>query len=108
MNKTGKTASWNKNIMWKNIKFQNSWSKWFENVPSSGKESKDGSKNYTEDIKKTLTQINSLLKKGTNLSKNQKDIFVFLSDKGLEKLTDMIKMENLEISKLSLLCLVNI
>jgi hypothetical protein len=75
--------------------------------PSSGKK-KDTSKNPIEDIKKTLTQINNLLKKGSNLSKNQKDIFVFLSDKGLEKLTDMIKMDNIEISKLSFLCLVNI
>ena len=33
---------------------------------------------------------------------------MFLSDKGLEKLTEMIKMDNVEISKLSFLCLVNI
>ena len=52
--------------------------------------------------------MNSILKKETNLSKNQKDIFVFLSDKGLEKLTDMIKSDNSEISKLSFQCLVNI
>ena len=61
-----------------------------------------------EEIKKTLNQINSLLKKESNLSKYQKDIFVFLSDKGIEKLTDMIKMDNLEISKLAFLCLMNI
>ena len=61
-----------------------------------------------EEIKKTLIQMNSILKKETNLSKNQKDIFVFLSDKGLEKLTDMIKSDNTEISKLSFQCLVNI
>ena len=61
-----------------------------------------------EEIKKTLIQMNSILKKETNLSKNQKDIFVFLSDKGLEKITDMIKSDNSEISKLSFQCLVNI
>ena len=61
-----------------------------------------------DEIKKTLIQMNSILKKETNLSKNQKDIFVFLSDKGLEKLTDMIKSDNSEISKLSFQCLVNI
>ena len=61
-----------------------------------------------DEIKKTLIQMNSILKKETNLSKNQKDIFVFLSDKGLEKLTDMIKSDNTEISKLSFQCLVNI
>ena len=77
-------------------------------LPSTGKKSKDASKNPSEDIKKTLTQINNLLKKGPNLSKNQKDIFVYLSNKGLEKLTEMIKMDNVEISKLSFLCLVNI
>ena len=43
-----------------------------------------------------------------NLSKYQKDIFVFLSDKGLEKLTNMIKMENIEIGKLAFSCLMNI
>ena len=63
---------------------------------------------FLEEIKKTLIQMNSILKKETNLSKNQKDIFVFLSDKGLEKLTDMIKSDNSEISKLSFQCLVNI
>jgi hypothetical protein len=77
-------------------------------MSSVGKKSKDGAKNSPEEIKKTLTQINNHLKTGTNLSKNQKDIFVFLSDKGLEKLTEMIKMDNVEISKLSFLCLVNI
>ena len=61
-----------------------------------------------DEIEKTLIQMNSILKKETNLSKNQKDIFVFLSDKGLEKLTDMIKSDNSEISKLSFQCLVNI
>ena len=78
------------------------------NIPASTGKKSNISKNTPDDIKKTLTQINNLLKKGPNLSKNQKDIFVFLSDKGLEKLTDMIKMDNLEISKLSFLCLVNI
>ena len=77
-------------------------------MSSVGKKSKDGAKNSPEEIKKTLTLINNHLKRGTNLSKNQKDIFVFLSDKGLEKLTEMIKMDNVEISKLSFLCLVNI
>jgi len=75
---------------------------------SMGKKYKDSQKNSLEDVKKALTQINHLLKKGSNLSKNQKDIFVFLSDKGLEKLTEMIKTDNEEISKLSFLCLVNI
>ena len=76
--------------------------------PSSTGKKSTTSKNPTEEIKKILNQINSLLKKGPNLSKNQKDIFVFLSDKGLEKLTDMIKMDNIEISKLSFLCLLNL
>lgn len=61
-----------------------------------------------EDVKKTLSQLNSILKPGSNLFKNQKEIFVYLSDKGLEKLTEMIKVENNEISKLSFLCLVNL
>ena len=72
------------------------------------KKQKNTSKISLEEIKKTLIQINSLLKKEANLSKNQKDIFVFLSDKGLEKLTEMIKMDNVEISKLAFLCLINI
>ena len=72
------------------------------------KKQKNTSKISLEEIKKTLMQINSLLKKEANLSKNQKDIFVFLSDKGLEKLTEMIKMDNVEISKLAFLCLINI
>ena len=72
------------------------------------KKPKNSSKTSIEELKKTLTQINAILKKETNLSKNQKDIFVFLSDKGLEKLTDMIKMDNIEISKLSFQCLLNI
>ena len=33
---------------------------------------------------------------------------MFLTDKGLEKLTEMFKMDNIEISILSFLCLVNI
>ena len=78
------------------------------NVQSTTGKKSNISKNSPDDIKKTLTQINNLLKKGPNLSKNQKDIFVFLSDKGLEKLTEMIKIDNVEISKLSFLCLVNI
>ena len=72
------------------------------------KKPKNSSKTSIAELKKTLTQINAILKKETNLSKNQKDIFVFLSDKGLEKLTDMIKMDNKEISKLSFQCLQNI
>ena len=72
------------------------------------KKPKNSSKTSIEELKKTLIQINTLLKKETNLSKNQKDIFVFLSEKGLEKLTEMIKMDNIEISKLSFQCLVNI
>ena len=72
------------------------------------KKQKNTSKISLEEIKKTLIQINSLLKKEANLSKNQKDIFVFLSDKGLEKLTEMIKIDNVEISKLAFLCLINI
>ena len=72
------------------------------------KKQKNTSKISLEEIKKTLIQINSLLKKEANLSKNQKDIFVFLSDKGLEKLTEMIKMDNVKISKLAFLCLINI
>ena len=79
-----------------------------KNAPSSTGKKSNIQKNPSEDIKKTLNQINSLLKKGPNLSKNQKDIFVFLSDKGLEKLTDMIKMDNIEISKLSFLSLLNL
>ena len=78
------------------------------NIPSSTGKKTNISKNSPDDIKKTLTQLNNLLKKGPNLSKNQKDVFVILSDKGLEKLTDMIKIDNIEISKLSFLCLVNI
>ena len=79
-----------------------------KSTSQTNKKSKNASKNSLEEIKKTLTQINNLLKKESNLSKNQKDIFVFLSDKGLEKLTEMIKMDNEEISKLSFLCLINI
>ena len=75
---------------------------------SINKKSKNSPKASLEELKKTLIQINSLLKKESNLSKNQKDVFVFLSDKGLEKLTEMIKMDNEEISKLSFLCLINI
>ena len=72
------------------------------------KKPKNSSRTSLEELKKTLTQLNTLLKKETNLSKNQKDIFVFLSDKGLEKLTDMIKMDNIELRKLSFQCLQNI
>ena len=75
---------------------------------STNKKQKNANKTSIEEMKKTLTQINTILKKETNLQKNQKDIFVFLSDKGLEKLTEMIKMDNIEISKLSFLCLINI
>ena len=106
MNKVAKTTNEIKSLCEKLLNF-----KIMNDTKSSsfgGKKSKDGGKNSVEEIKKTLTQINNLLRKGSNLSKNQKDIFVFLSDKGLEKLTEMIKMDNVEISKLSFLCLVNI
>jgi hypothetical protein len=105
MSKSIKTTSEIKALCEKILNFKIQDSTDSKSNPSSGKKI---SKNSIEDIKKALTQINGLLRKGSNLSKNQKDIFVFLSDKGLEKLTDMIKMDNLEISKLSFLCLVNI
>ena len=109
MNKNAKTANEIKTLCEKILNYKIHDTGDSKTVPSSGKKTKDGNvKSSPEDIKKTLTQINNLLKKGSNLSKNQKDIFVFLSDKGLEKLTDMIKMDNIEISKLSFLCLVNI
>ena len=72
------------------------------------KKPKNSSRTSLEELKKTLTQLNTLLKKESNLSKYQKDIFVFLSDKGLEKLTNMIKIENIEIGKLAFSCLMNI
>lgn len=109
MNKTAKTSSEIKGLCEKILNFKIQDGNDSKSIsPSSGKKVKDGSKISIEDMKKTLTQINNLLKKGANLSKNQKDIFVFLSDKGLEKITEMIKMDNIEISKLSFLCLVNI
>ena len=109
MNKNAKTANEIKTLCEKILNYKIHDTGDSKTVPSSGKKTKDGNvKSSPEDIKKTLTQINNLLKKGSNLSKNQKDIFVFLSDKGLEKLTDMIKIDNVEISKLSFLCLVNI
>ena len=108
MNKTAKTTGEIKGLCEKILNFKIQEGSDSKVLPSSSaKKSKDG-KNPIEEMKKTLTQINGLLKKGSNLSKNQKDIFVFLSDKGLEKLTEMIKMDNIEISKLSFLCLVNI
>ena len=109
MNKNTKTSNEIKGLCEKLLNFKTNDANDSKVLPpSSGKKTKDGSKNPTEDIKKTLTQLNNLLKKGNNLSKNQKDIFIFLSDKGLEKLTELIKMDNVEISKLSFLCLVNI
>ena len=108
MSKTVKTTVEIKSLCEKILNFKMNDINDSKILPSTGKKTKDGSKNPSEDIKKALTQINNLLKKGSNLSKNQKDIFVFLSDKGLEKLTEMIKMDNVEISKLSFLCLVNI
>ncbi len=106
MNKTVKTTAEIKALCEKILNFKIHDSNDSKSTPSTT--GKKIPKNSLEDMKKTLTQINSLLRKGANLSKNQKDIFVFLSDKGLEKLTDMIKMDNIEISKLSFLCLVNI
>ena len=108
MSKTAKTTVEIKALCEKILNFKMNEINDSKILPSTGKKTKDGPKNPSEDIKKALTQINNLLKKGSNLSKNQKDIFVFLSDKGLEKLTEMIKMDNVEISKLSFLCLVNI
>ena len=108
MNKNTKTTNEIKTLCEKILNFKIHEANESKIIPSSGKKTKEGAKSPIEDIKKTLNQINNLLKKGTNLSKNQKDIFVFLSDKGLEKLTEMIKMDNIEISKLSFLCLVNI
>ena len=108
MSKTAKTTVEIKSLCEKILNFKMNEINDSKILPSTSKKTKDGPKNPSEDIKKTLTQINNLLKKGSNLSKNQKDIFVFLSDKGLEKLTEMIKMDNVEISKLSFLCLVNI
>ena len=108
MSKTAKTTVEIKSLCEKILNFKMNEINDSKILPSTGKKTKDAPKNPSEDIKKTLTQINNLLKKGSNLSKNQKDIFVFLSDKGLEKLTEMIKMDNVEISKLSFLCLVNI
>ena len=109
MNKNTKTSNEIKGLCEKLLNFKTNDANDSKVLPpSSGKKTKDGSKNPTEDIKKTLTQLNNLLKKGNNLSKNQKDIFIFLSDKGLEKLTELIKLDNVEISKLSFLCLVNI
>jgi len=108
MNKNTKTTNEIKTLCEKILNFKIHEANESKILPSSGKKAKEGAKSPIEDIKKTLNKINNLLKKGTNLSKNQKDIFVFLSDKGLEKLTEMIKMDNIEISKLSFLCLVNI
>jgi hypothetical protein len=108
MNKVAKTTNEIKSLCEKLLNFKTNEMNDTKSSSFVGKKSKDGGKNSVEEIKKTLTQINNLLRKGSNLSKNQKDIFVFLSDKGLEKLTEMIKMDNVEISKLSFLCLVNI
>ena len=108
MNKVAKTTNEIKSLCEKLLNFKVNEMNDTKSSSLGGKKPKDVGKNSVEEIKKTLTQINNLLKKGSNLSKNQKDIFVFLSDKGLEKLTEMIKMDNVEISKLSFLCLVNI
>ena len=108
MNKNAKKSVEIKSLCDKILNFKMSEISEPKSASLVNKKSKNISKNPLEDIKKTLTQINNLLKKETNLSKNQKDIFVFLSDKGLEKLTEMIKMDNEEISKLSFLCLINI
>ena len=108
MNKNAKKSVEIKSLCDKILNFKMSEISEQKSASLANKKSKNISKNPLEDIKKTLTQINNLLKKETNLSKNQKDIFVFLSDKGLEKLTEMIKMDNEEISKLSFLCLINI
>ena len=108
MNKNAKKSVEIKSLCDKILNFKMSEISEQKQTSLANKKSKNISKNPLEDIKKTLTQINNLLKKETNLSKNQKDIFVFLSDKGLEKLTEMIKMDNEEISKLSFLCLINI
>ena len=108
MNKGTKTTNEIKTLCEKLLNFKILEANDIKISSAAGKKSNDGVKNSPEEIKKTLTQINNHLKRGTNLSKNQKDIFVFLSDKGLEKLTEMIKMDNVEISKLSFLCLVNI
>ena len=108
MNKNAKKSVEIKSLCDKILNFKMSEISEHKSSSFANKKSKNIPKNPLEDIKKTLTQINNLLKKETNLSKNQKDIFVFLSDKGLEKLTEMIKMDNEEISKLSFLCLINI
>ena len=108
MNKNAKKSVEIKSLCDKILNFKMSEISEQKSASIANKKSKNNPKNPLEDIKKTLTQINNLLKKETNLSKNQKDIFVFLSDKGLEKLTDMIKSDNSEISKLSFQCLVNI
>jgi len=108
MNKNAKKSVEIKSLCDKILNFKISEISDQKSTSQTNKKSKNASKNSLEEIKKTLTQINNLLKKESNLSKNQKDIFVFLSDKGLEKLTEMIKMDNEEISKLSFLCLINI
>ena len=108
MNKNAKKSVEIKSLCDKILNFKISEISDQKSTSQTNKKSKNTSKNSLEEIKKTLTQINNLLKKESNLSKNQKDIFVFLSDKGLEKLTEMIKMDNEEISKLSFLCLINI
>ena len=108
MNKNAKKSVEIKSLCDKILNFKISEISDQKSTSQANKKSKNTSKNSLEEIKKTLTQINNLLKKESNLSKNQKDIFVFLSDKGLEKLTEMIKMDNEEISKLSFLCLINI
>ena len=108
MNKNAKKSVEIKSLCDKILNFKISEISDQKSTSQANKKSKNVSKNSLEEIKKTLTQINNLLKKESNLSKNQKDIFVFLSDKGLEKLTEMIKMDNEEISKLSFLCLINI
>ena len=108
MNKASKKTSEIKSLCDKILNFKIHDSSDSKLASFVNKKPKVSQKTSIEDIKKTLLQINSLLKKESNLSKYQKDIFVFLSDKGLEKLTNMIKMENIEIGKLAFSCLMNI
>ena len=108
MNKASKKTSEIKSLCDKILNFKTHDSSDSKLASFINKKPKASQKTSVEDIKKTLLQINSLLKKESNLPKYQKDIFVFLSDKGLEKLTNMIKMENIEIGKLAFSCLMNI
>lgn len=64
--------------------------------------------NKLEDIQKTFSIINSLFKKGPNLSKVQKELYACLSIKGFEKLTEIIRYDNPEVGKLAFICLINL